>query len=94
LDKSVSYNMTLATLKVFTGLLWQSGYAEGAQTVSDYVQRLRIKTPSISQTVENLSGGNQQKVLVGKWLMTQPKIMILDEPTRGIDVGAKVEFTT
>lgn len=92
LDKSVSYNMTLATLKVFTGLLGKVDTRREAQTVSDYVQRLRIKTPSISQTVENLSGGNQQKVLVGKWLMTQPKIMILDEPTRGIDVGAKVEI--
>jgi len=92
LDKSVSYNMTLATLKVFTGLLGKVDTRKEAQTVSDYVQRLRIKTPSISQTVENLSGGNQQKVLVGKWLMTQPKIMILDEPTRGIDVGAKVEI--
>lgn len=92
MDKSVSYNMTLATLKVFTGLLGKVDTRKEAQTVSDYVQRLRIKTPSITQTVENLSGGNQQKVLVGKWLMTQPKIMILDEPTRGIDVGAKVEI--
>lgn len=92
LDKSVSYNMTLATLKVFTGLLGKVDTRKEAQTVSDYVQRLRIKTPSITQTVENLSGGNQQKVLVGKWLMTQPKIMILDEPTRGINVGAKVEI--
>ena len=92
LDKSVSYNMTLTILKAFTRLLGKVDARREAQTVSDYVQRLRIKTPSISQTVENLSGGNQQKVLVGKWLMTQPKIMILDEPTRGIDVGAKVEI--
>lgn len=92
LDKSVSYNMTLTILKAFTRLLGKVDARREARTVSDYVQRLRIKTPSISQTVENLSGGNQQKVLVGKWLMTQPKIMILDEPTRGIDVGAKVEI--
>ncbi|WP_107763873.1 sugar ABC transporter ATP-binding protein [Coprothermobacter proteolyticus] len=92
LDKTVSYNMTLATLKAFTGLFGKVDAPREAQIVNDYVRRLRIKTPSIYQSVENLSGGNQQKVLVGKWLMTRPKVMILDEPTRGIDVGAKVEI--
>ena len=53
---------------------------------------LRVKTPSLSERVENLSGGNQQKVLIGRWLLTRPKILILDEPTRGIDVGAKSEI--
>jgi ABC-type sugar transport system ATPase subunit len=57
-----------------------------------YVQRLAIKTPSIEQKVNNLSGGNQQKVVLAKWLLTQPAILILDEPTRGIDVGAKFEI--
>ena len=56
------------------------------------VERLRIKTPSIRQKVVNLSGGNQQKVVLGKWLAMKPKILILDEPTRGIDVGAKAEI--
>ena len=56
------------------------------------VKRLRIKTPGIHQKVVNLSGGNQQKVVLGKWLAMQPKILILDEPTRGIDVGAKTEI--
>lgn len=56
------------------------------------VDSLRIKTPSIITLVNNLSGGNQQKVVLGKWLMTQPKILIMDEPTRGIDVGAKFEI--
>lgn len=51
-----------------------------------------IKTPSIEQRVGNLSGGNQQKVALAKWLMTKPKLLILDEPTRGIDVGAKFEI--
>lgn len=55
---------------------------------------LRVKTPSLEQTVKNLSGGNQQKVLIAKWLLTNADIMILDEPTRGIDVGAKAEIHT
>jgi inositol transport system ATP-binding protein len=53
---------------------------------------LRVKTPDMHERVENLSGGNQQKVLIGRWLLTKPKILILDEPTRGIDVGAKAEI--
>jgi len=56
------------------------------------VQRLRIKTPSVKRKVVNLSGGNQQKVVLGKWLAMKPKVLILDEPTRGIDVGAKAEI--
>src|SRR5690606_9831898 len=52
----------------------------------------RIKTPSLETKLSQLSGGNQQKVVLGKWLMTQPKVLILDEPTRGIDVGAKYEI--
>jgi len=59
-----------------------------------YQQSLNIKTPSIEQTVENLSGGNQQKVSLGKWLFVNPDVLILDEPTRGIDVGAKFEIYT
>jgi ribose transport system ATP-binding protein len=56
------------------------------------VKRLRTKTPSIKQAVVNLSGGNQQKVVLAKWLAMAPKVLILDEPTRGIDVGAKAEI--
>jgi ribose transport system ATP-binding protein len=58
----------------------------------DYVERLGIKTPSVQQVVENLSGGNQQKVIIAKWLATKPRILLLDEPTRGIDVNAKNEI--
>ncbi|MDK2903886.1 MAG: D-xylose transport system ATP-binding protein [Clostridiales bacterium] len=57
-----------------------------------YVKELNIKTPSITQKTANLSGGNQQKVVIAKWLMSEPKVLILDEPTRGIDVGAKHEI--
>ena len=58
----------------------------------DMAGSLRVKTPSLSEPVQTLSGGNQQKVLVGRWLLTSPRILILDEPTRGIDVGAKAEI--
>jgi ribose transport system ATP-binding protein len=56
------------------------------------VARMRIKTPTVHRRVVNLSGGNQQKVVLGKWLAMSPKVLILDEPTRGIDVGAKAEI--
>ncbi len=55
-------------------------------------RKLRVKTPGMNEIIQNLSGGNQQKVLIGRWLLTQPKVLILDEPTRGIDVGAKAEI--
>ncbi|HXZ61088.1 MAG TPA: ATP-binding cassette domain-containing protein, partial [Steroidobacteraceae bacterium] len=56
------------------------------------VSALRIKTPGLGERIENLSGGNQQKVLLGRWLLMRPRILILDEPTRGVDVGAKAEI--
>jgi putative multiple sugar transport system ATP-binding protein len=58
----------------------------------EYREKLRTKTPTVEQLVGNLSGGNQQKVLLAKWMFAEPDIMILDEPTRGIDVGAKYEI--
>ncbi|MGK3124248.1 sugar ABC transporter ATP-binding protein [Candidatus Pantoea formicae] len=58
----------------------------------DICQKLRVKTPNMHECIENLSGGNQQKVLICRWLLTKPRILILDEPTRGIDVGAKAEI--
>ena len=65
---------------------------EEVKSAEKYSAELKIKAPSIEQKAENLSGGNQQKVVLAKWLMTTPKVLILDEPTRGIDVGAKVEI--
>ncbi len=59
---------------------------------SEFVEKLNIRTPSLGQRVRNLSGGNQQKVVIAKWLTLQPRVLILDEPTRGIDVGAKAEI--
>ena len=62
------------------------------EDTEEYVKKLNTKTPSIETPIQNLSGGNQQKVLVGRWLLTNPDILIVDEPTRGIDVGAKAEI--
>ena len=59
---------------------------------ADYIEKINVKTPSQSQKVRNLSGGNQQKVVVGKWLARDSRVVIFDEPTRGIDVAAKVEI--
>jgi ribose transport system ATP-binding protein len=62
--------------------------------VGQFVRLLAVKTPSLGQLVRNLSGGNQQKVVLSKWLATGPKVLLLDEPTRGIDIGAKKEIYT
>lgn len=93
LGEDISQNMTIAALKKISnrGIL---DFLEQALQTEKYVKDLDIKTPSIHQYVKNLSGGNQQKVQVGKWLFAEPKILILDEPTRGIDVGAKYEIYT
>ncbi len=65
---------------------------EIAEQCEEMCRKLRVKTPSLNERIENLSGGNQQKALIGRWMLTNPRILILDEPTRGIDVGAKAEI--
>lgn len=91
IELTVSQNITMAAInRVLTRKLVLRKKKE-SQIAADYVQRLGIKTPSVNQRVRFLSGGNQQKVILAKWLFTQPKILIFDEPTQGIDVGAKVE---
>ncbi|HUN92246.1 MAG TPA: sugar ABC transporter ATP-binding protein [Burkholderiaceae bacterium] len=73
----------------------KAGFVQSAALQRDCEEMsrsLRVKTPSLAETMQNLSGGNQQKVLIGRWLLTKPRILILDEPTRGIDVGAKAEI--
>ena len=89
----VKQNITLANLKEIAerGVLNNN---KEVQIANEYKESLNIKTPSVEQKVSNLSGGNQQKVSLGKWLFVKPDIMILDEPTRGIDVGAKYEIYT
>lgn len=91
LDMSVRENTTLPCLdyEMKGGLM---NRRTEARITDQYIRQLDIKTPSREQKVVNLSGGNQQKVVIGKWLATHPKVLILDEPTRGIDVGAKREI--
>ena len=96
LDVDVVRNMTLASLGSSSditsyGLIDQN---TAFQKSERYVDSLQIKTTSLKVPVNHLSGGNQQKVVLGKWLMTHPKVLFLDEPTRGIDVGAKAEIHT
>ena len=91
LSNPISVNTTLANLKGVTkrGVIDKDKELAVAE---DYRAKLRTKTPSVLQNVGNLSGGNQQKVLLAKWMYANPDILILDEPTRGIDVGAKYEI--
>ena len=90
-DKSVAENSTMAHLKNFVkGIFIDKKKEENA--TQDYIKRLNTKTPSTDQLVVNLSGGNQQKVVLAKWLVKDCDILIFDEPTRGIDVGAKSEI--
>lgn len=88
---SVRENMTIALLPQISKMGIVST-AKQKQVVDEYVKRLAIKTPSQNQPIRNLSGGNQQKVLLARWLCMNPKLVIMDEPTRGIDVGAKAEI--
>lgn len=93
LIQDIKQNITLANLKRITkfGVVDENSEIKFA---NNFKQALNIKTPTIEQKVMNLSGGNQQKVSIAKWLFVEPKILILDEPTRGIDVGAKYEIYT
>ncbi|MBY6116492.1 sugar ABC transporter ATP-binding protein [Mameliella alba] len=91
LEETIQRNITMANLEeVSRGLVLN----EGAETrvAEDYRRALNIRTPGVFQKVMNLSGGNQQKVVLSKWLFAKPEVLILDEPTRGIDVGAKFEI--
>jgi len=90
-DLSVRENMTLG-LQVKNGYFNSLSIEEQNELCEKFVKILNIATPSLDQQVKNLSGGNQQKVILARWLMTNPKVLILDEPTRGIDVGTKADI--
>lgn len=91
LPMSVAANASLASLQRTLRAGFVSETRESAY-LTPYIDRFRVKTPSLSELIVNLSGGNQQKVILAKWLATDPKILLLDEPTRGIDVNAKREI--
>jgi ribose transport system ATP-binding protein len=88
----VETNVVLASFKKFLGMLGWVNQARTRTTAESHIKSLAIKTPGVQQKVKNLSGGNQQKVIIGKWLTADTDILIFDEPTRGIDVGAKSEI--
>ncbi|NLK03849.1 MAG: ATP-binding cassette domain-containing protein [Clostridiales bacterium] len=90
-DLSVSFNTKISNLDRYI----KKGFLSDAlikDTVRDMIKKINVKTPSARAKIGNLSGGNQQKVIFGRWLLTNPDILLLDEPTRGIDVGAKYEI--
>ncbi|MFF2275147.1 sugar ABC transporter ATP-binding protein [Agromyces sp. NPDC058126] len=92
LERSVRENIVLSSLRDYAS---RAGFVRDGRieaTGREYVEKLRIKTPSTAQLVRNLSGGNQQKVVIAKWLVKDCDVLIFDEPTRGIDVGAKEEI--
>jgi simple sugar transport system ATP-binding protein len=90
-DLSVRENIILA-LQAKKGLINRISRQEAGIIADHYINKLEIKTPNSEQLVKNLSGGNQQKVILARWLATKPELLILDEPTRGIDVGTKAEI--
>jgi ABC-type sugar transport system ATPase subunit len=92
LKLSVQDNMTIVHLKKLSSALQFINKKRSKEISNKYVNLLSIKTPSLKQISKNLSGGNQQKTIIARWLMNQPKILFMDEPTHGIDVGAKAEI--
>ena len=89
--QSVRFNSTIEVLHEFINHFYVNLGRE-IEITQEYIDKMHTKTPSQEQTVTNLSGGNQQKVMIGRWMATHPKVLILDEPTRGVDVGAKAEI--
>ena len=90
-DLSVRENIILA-LQVMMGFFKPIPRAKAEEFADEYIKLLDIKTASADTPIKSLSGGNQQKVILARWLLTNPKYLILDEPTRGIDVGTKIEI--
>lgn len=91
-ELDVSENIAIANLDTLSNPVGVLSAKRERDMANRAVKELKIKTPSIKSEVKNLSGGNQQKIVVGKWLMRDAKVIIFDEPTRGIDVAAKVEI--
>ena len=90
-DLTVRENIILA-LQAMDGMFTHIPYSKQVELADKFIDKLRIKVSDRDQLIKNLSGGNQQKVIIARWLATQPRFLILDEPTRGIDVGTKTEI--
>lgn len=93
-DLNILENTTIANIKKYVNHFLLLNDRERKDDTKQMVNALKVKTPSLKTLIKDLSGGNQQKVLLARWLLTSPEILILDEPTRGIDVGAKYEIYT
>jgi methyl-galactoside transport system ATP-binding protein len=91
---NITVNTAIASLGKYKTKIGLLDHKTLAQVAAKQNMQLKTKTPSMGTLIQNLSGGNQQKVILGRWLMTLPEILIMDEPTRGIDVGAKYEIYT
>lgn len=91
-DLTIRENIILA-LQANKGIFKYLPMKKQQEISQKYIDLLKIKTPGMEQKISNLSGGNQQKVILARWLATEPQLLILDEPTRGIDIGAKGEIT-
>ena len=89
---SVNENLSLTALRYFSHPTGNLKHSEEQLAVGDFIRLFNVKTPSMEQPIGLLSGGNQQKVAIARGLMTRPNVLILDEPTRGVDVGAKKEI--
>jgi len=92
LARPVRDNISMAVIRLLSWLGFAIRHRQEDDLVARYIRQLNIKTPSAMQLVRNLSGGNQQKTVIARWLAATPKVLIMDEPTRGIDVGAKAEI--
>jgi putative multiple sugar transport system ATP-binding protein len=91
LEQSIAWNTTLSNLEAVSTLHTIHAIREN-QVAEEFRKKLQIRSPHVNTSAMHLSGGNQQKVVLSKWLFTEPQVLILDEPTRGIDVGAKYEI--
>ena len=89
---NIRFNISIPLIETLKGKFMKINSLEEESLAKRYMDSLQIKAPSTLTILQNLSGGNQQKVLLGKWLSTNPRILILNEPTRGVDVGVKVEI--
>jgi len=88
----ITFNSTIANVKSYKGIIGLLKDKVMVRDTETQISNMRIKTPGCREQIRNLSGGNQQKVVIGRWLLTDPDVLLLDEPTRGIDVGAKFEI--
>ncbi|KEH90811.1 MULTISPECIES: sugar ABC transporter ATP-binding protein [Clostridium] len=92
LDMTVGENMSLSNLSAYENSFKKIDRKKEKEDIKEYIKKLSVKTPSEGQLIKKLSGGNQQKAILAKWIMLSPKVLIIDEPTKGIDVGAKKEI--